>query len=73
MENDTKDVTNFLAYYLIMYIKIMWPVTKASKQLEGTTAGVTRFGAGVGGTVGGEGSKLPLLAYLLGKPSPRGS
>ena len=60
-------------YYLVKSTKIQWPVTKASKQLEGTTAGVTRFGAEVGGTVGGEGSKLPLLAYLLGKPSPRGS
>ena len=66
-------VTSFLAHYPVLDIKIMRPVTKASKQLEGTTAGVTRFGAGVGGTVGGEGSKLPLLAYLLGKPSPRGS
>ena len=56
MENDTKNVTNFMAYYLIMYIKIMWPVTKASKQLEGTTAGVTRFGAGGGTTAAGEGA-----------------
>ena len=60
-------------YYLVKSTKTKWLVTKASKQLEGTTAGVTRFGVGVGGTVGGEGSKLPLLAYLLGKPSPRGS
>ena len=31
-----------------------------------------QFRAG-GGTVGGEGGKLPLLAYLLGRPSPGGS
>ena len=42
-------VTSFLAYYPVLDIKIMRPVTKASKQLEGTTAGVTRFGA-VGGS-----------------------
>ena len=38
-------------------------VTKAFKQLEGTTAGVTLFG-GIG-EGGGGGAKLPLLAYLL--------
>ena len=38
-------------------------VTKALKQLEGTTAGVTLFG-GIGGRRG-RGAKLPLLAYLL--------
>ena len=41
--------TYIMAFYLVTSLKILWPVTKASKQLEGTTAGVTRFGA-----VGGE-------------------
>ena len=58
--------------YLVKSTKIKWPVTKATKQLEGTTAGVTQFGAG-GGTAGREGGKLPLLAYLLGRLIPGGS
>ena len=41
----------------ILCIKIKRPVTKACKQLEGTTtAGVTRFGAGGGTTAAGEGA-----------------
>ena len=58
-----------MAYYLV----IMWPVTKASKQLEGTTAGVTRFGAGgEGGTVGGEGGQVAITSPLTWQAKSRG-